>query len=170
MRLMAAQRGDTILEVLISVAVLSLVMASSFALATRSTQTNRQAAERGEAQKIAQAEMEKLKLYLSTPGAVLPTQGSYFCMNDLATGTVALSGIGLPSDPNADLTFSSPLYSNPSCKSGDFYYHFIQRGTGSDQKNTYTSSVRWPSPNGKLVNQSAMTHRVYPDLTSVIIP
>lgn len=151
------QRGDTIMEVLISVAVLSLVLTSSFALANRSTQGNRQAAERSEALKIAQAEMEKLKLYLSTPDATLPAAGSYFCMNDDASALIVFFGA-----PAQDLSSGYRPECTPTTP-GDLYYRYIQRGTGAglEEANTYTSIVRWPAVTGNGIDQSSMVHRIY---------
>ena len=86
------QRGDTILEVLISVAILSLILTTSFTLANRSSQATRQAAERGESSKFAQSEIEKLKYYLSTPNLTsMPSANSYFCLEVDAAGVAALT-------------------------------------------------------------------------------
>lgn len=170
------QRGDTILEVLISVAVLSLILTTTFALANRNSQANRQAAERGEASKIAQQEIEKLKLYLASPGITLPDQGQYFCMNETATALVDLGDSGdVPAtaiDANSDPSFQSEVYlkattSNPDCREGlnDLYYKFIQRGTGPNNT-TYTAYVRWPAATGNGVDQATIVHRINQDLLS----
>lgn len=58
-------RGDTIIEILLSIAVLSLVLSVSYGLANRSSQTTRQAQERGEAQKLAEEQLEFLRGYVS---------------------------------------------------------------------------------------------------------
>lgn len=168
------QRGDTILEVLIAVAVLSLILTTTYALANRSTQANRQAAERSEAAKIVQSEMEKLKLYVSIPGAALPPEGTYFCMKSDGKGYVPLNGTRPTPDKNADPSFSSGIY-NPGgnlCRAGvnDLYYKLMYRGTAADgTANTYTSYVRWPAITGNGVDEASMVHRLYPDLTSVIL-
>ena len=58
-------RGDTIIEILLSIAVLSLVLSVSYGLANRSSQATRQAQERSEAQKLAEEQLELLRGYFS---------------------------------------------------------------------------------------------------------
>jgi type II secretory pathway pseudopilin PulG len=172
MSLRAHQRGDTILEVLISVAVLSLILATSFTLTNRNTQATRQAAEHGEAYKLAQSEMEKLKLYLSEPDAEIPSEGQYFCMSDLADEIINLGGRSAgPSDVQTDPEFESQIYQRSECRAGDgdLYYLVVYRGEGA-QKNTYTASVRWPGVTGNGVDKVDLMHRLYPDLSSVLEP
>lgn len=65
MKLFRNTRGDTIVEVLISISVLSLILTASYALANRSSQGVRQAQERSEALKITEGLLEKLKSELS---------------------------------------------------------------------------------------------------------
>lgn len=54
-------RGDTIAEVLIAVAIVGFVLAISFRLANRSFQTSRNAQERSEALKLAEEQFERIK-------------------------------------------------------------------------------------------------------------
>lgn len=160
------------MEVLISVAVLSLILTTTFALANRNTQANRQAAERAEAFKIAQSQMEKLKLYLST-GADLPPEGEYFCMTDSALNPMKELGDDAPNpnNPNEDINFEDGVYANIGSDCGpadDLYYPIILRGgAGSPlagiDKNTYIAYVRWNAVTGNGVDQSSMVHRLYPD-------
>lgn len=91
------QRGDTIVEVLISIAVVSLVLSASYALANRSTQATRQSQERSEALKFAEEQMEKVKTYLSISGS-----------DDIISDDFCITGAGaslnvtnVASDPNA---------------------------------------------------------------------
>lgn len=58
-------RGDTIIEVLLSIAVLSMVLSISYGLANRSSQNNRQSQERAEAQKVGEEQLELLRSYVS---------------------------------------------------------------------------------------------------------
>lgn len=163
------QRGDTILEVLISVAVLSLVLSSTFALANKNSQANRQAAERGEAQKIAQSEMEKLKVYLATGGSVEPGPGDYFCMNDTATGIFRFTSPDRPPDvASDDLSFANSGFPNQCTPQGaGLYYHYIVRDSAVAQKDTYTSFVRWNAATGHGVDQVALVNKVHLDLTVI---
>lgn len=58
-------RGDTIIEVLLAIAVMSMVLSVSYGLANRSSQSNRQAQERAEAQKIGEEQLELLRGYIN---------------------------------------------------------------------------------------------------------
>ena len=58
MKLFGHQRGDTIVEVLIAVAILAFVVTSASATTTRSSSTVRASQERGEALKLAQSQVE----------------------------------------------------------------------------------------------------------------
>jgi len=73
------QRGETIVEVLISIAVVSLILTASYALANRSTQATRQSQERSEALKFAEEQLELIKAYLALNGvSSVPNTG--FCV------------------------------------------------------------------------------------------
>ncbi len=90
MKKMLNQAGDTIVEVLIAIAVISLVLGSSYAITRRSSVAIRVAQEHSEALKIAESQLEQLKsLSGNTAGnndvftrtaPATPTPGSGFCM------------------------------------------------------------------------------------------
>lgn len=58
------QAGDTIVEVLIAIAVVSLVLGGAYAIASRSLANSRQAQEHGEALQLANAQIELLSKYV----------------------------------------------------------------------------------------------------------
>lgn len=60
MKLLRHQRGDTIVEVLIAVAMLAFVVTTASAVSTNSTNTVRSSQERGEALKVAQSQVEHI--------------------------------------------------------------------------------------------------------------
>lgn len=59
-------KGDTIVEVLIAIAISGLILAGSFVSANRSSQITRTAQERGEALKIAEAQVERIRIGAAT--------------------------------------------------------------------------------------------------------
>lgn len=65
MKFFKNQKGDTIVEVLISIAILSMVLVASYALSNRNGAYIQQSQERGEAQKISERQLELLRDYLS---------------------------------------------------------------------------------------------------------
>lgn len=162
-------KGDTILEVLISVAILSLILTSSFALTNRSSIANRQAAERGEATKIAQAEVEELKYYLSIPNSTLPANGTYFCIdrsNPVVPAIVNLAGM---TSGAVETNYNSV---DNRCKSGTDlrYVSIIYRSPASANEeisNTYFAYVRWDSVSGRGADRVDLVHRIYPEAPPV---
>lgn len=158
------QRGDTILEVLLVIAVLSLVLTISMALSNRSSQGNRQAQERGEASKMAESQIEYLKSYItSTTNPALPASGSKFCMKTNGTPTATIAG-NIPSDAQQETFSAFNDAALAECKKGEFYHSYIER-----QGNTFTAHTRWTKVNGNGIDEATMVHRVYPDLVSVDI-
>ncbi len=172
MKIFKNQRGDTIMEVMISVAILSLILGASFALANRNSQANRQAEERSEAYKGTESQMELLKSFLGASStASLPAEGSKFCMKDDGSGTVSVTGLTEPVDPEQ---FQTKIESAPelsACKKGEFYYSYIQRGdtAGTDglSKDTFRVHTRWYNASGTGIDESTMVHRIYPNLGSL---
>src|SRR5262245_22324828 len=76
------QRGDTIVEVLVAIGVISLVLGAAYVMTNRSAQNTRAAQERDNALKLAESQVERLKgLAATNPSAVFsgPTP---FCIAD----------------------------------------------------------------------------------------
>lgn len=79
------QSGDTIIEVLIAMTVIGMVLGASFAIANRATLTGRAAQERTEALKLAESQLELLKVYAKDPsfnGGLF----SSFCIDQATPG------------------------------------------------------------------------------------
>ncbi len=152
-------KGDTIVEVLIVVAVLSFILVGAYALSNRSSQGTRQAQERSEGYKYTETQMELLKTFLSksTNLAALPADGSTFCMRADATPSAVITGI--PTDAQQE-TFTSFTGFN-ECRDSEFYYNYIQRSG-----DTFTAHTRWNKVNGQGIDESTMVHRIYPNLAS----
>ncbi|HYF97318.1 MAG TPA: hypothetical protein VD947_04775 [Patescibacteria group bacterium] len=121
-KLFKDRRGDTIVEVLIAVAVMSLVLAISYSLANKNSQFVRTAQERGEAQKYAEEQLERLRGYI-TPDT------------DWSTTNLCFDGTsGLPT-------------SNPaSCDVGTDKRYTLKIDVVDD--NTYTTTVSWDTVQG----------------------
>lgn len=70
-------KGETVVEVLISIAVVASVLASSYYLVTRSSKQGRAAAERSAALKTAEAKVEILRAIKAT----IPSTATSFCIS-----------------------------------------------------------------------------------------
>ncbi len=143
------------MEVLISTAVLSLILASTFTLANRASATTRTAQERGEASKIAISQLETLKAFMKFSSDNLPVEGGRFCLKEGPSGSIDKKSVSSV-DSNGVITDTGTI-----CK--DSYYNFyITRGSG-DYKDVYTSSVVWEAVSGGKYNRLDMPYRLYAD-------
>lgn len=139
------QRGETIIEVLLSIAVMSLVLAGSYTLANRSLLATRQSQERSEALKITESQIESFKYYLSTVGSSTPA-GS-FCM--LTSPSISV---------RTSLGAATALGPANGCKSGpgNRYNSYIEKSG-----NTYTATTKWYRVTGTGIDEVKIYYRLY---------
>ncbi len=134
------QHGDTIVEVLIAIAVVGSVLTGAFAISNRSLQQVQMAQEQTEAQKLASSSVEKLDgfvvdnpNYLS--GSPSPSE---FCIGINAEGKYTALNANTPD----------------TCNTGR-YLTTIEK----TNDNNFTVSVTWDGLNGNEQN-SIFTYRV----------
>jgi prepilin-type N-terminal cleavage/methylation domain-containing protein len=65
------QRGDTIVEVLISMAVISLILAAGYAITNRNVATTQDSQERSQAQQLVKQQAEQLRVLSANGGITL---------------------------------------------------------------------------------------------------
>lgn len=125
-RRFGGQRGDTIVEVLLALAVLGAVLGGAYVISNRNIITNRMSQERLEATKLAEAQLEKIKseasrenssffdsfvtrnnFCFSSPNATATSSGSSCRLN--ASGNITTE------DPSyhVNITTSPPVGSRP---------------------------------------------------------
>lgn len=164
MKLRHNHKGDTIMEVLISVAVLSLALVSSYVLASKSSVASIKAREHDEGVKVSETQFERLKSYASNPGYELPPPDSNICMNPNATSYQTLGGFSITGNINpADY---APGGSSCIQTQTGTYYTAIKRGSGVTA-NTFTVTTRWDRANGGGIEQNQLVYRIYRQETSV---
>ena len=118
------QKGDTIVEVLIAIAIVSLVLGGAFVSTRRSSTAVRTAQERGEALKFAEKQVELLKVAGATGNPPLAEATPPFCMTATAT----------------------PASADPLCAQSFYHASIISMA------NTYTVTVQWDGLNGATNN------------------
>lgn len=147
------QRGDTILEVLICIAVLGFLLAAAFSLANRNQTNARQAQERVEALQIANSQLELFKTYVDLHK--LPPN-NYFCMepNDTIAPIVPGPGIipasTIPVSPNAAATYPA------QCVQGRYSFALWSpsvSGAIQARPDVYAVTVRWQSAGSSVTNE-----------------
>lgn len=94
-----SQAGDTIVEVIIAVAVVATILVGAFITTNRSTHTVRDAEEHAEALQFLQGQVELLRAAADTSGALTGANlGTPFCFDDTlamhAAGSNACAGAG----------------------------------------------------------------------------
>jgi len=130
MSLKLKQRGDTIVEVLIATAVVSLVLTGAMAVSNNSLKQISAAQERSEAQAYAQSTVELLDGYT---GQQQPLQQSPFCLN-------IINGLITKTDEN-----------NINCIFSDRYKQLV---TYNQTDKSYTVTITWDGITG---NQETLT-------------
>ncbi len=140
------ERGDTIVEVLIAIGVISLVLAGAFVMTNRSLQGTRDAQERVNAVKLVESQVEQVK-------------------NLASTNPTAIFGAGVPASYCINSSGAVVVSTNAACKVGTngvatasqpAFQLSITRST-----NTFTVTNTWTSIRGNATNTVQMKYRAY---------
>lgn len=157
-RLRSNSRGDTIVEVLISMAIAAAVLGSAYTITNRTLANSRQAQEHSEAAKLVQAQLEQLRTLAlkSTIGAAPFQSGTAYCVdNKPASPTPGQLKQFVASPPP-----SAPANYPAECKDiGSVAYRtgFVYDSTQS----TFRVYVNWDGATGGQ-DQVSMSYKVYP--------
>lgn len=141
-RLDKNQRGDTIIEVLIVLAVLGLAIGITYATANRSILNARQAQESSKATVLLQSQIEALR-NLAPLGTTVPAKnifqldGQAYCI-DSSTNVVASTG-----NPN------------PCLLDGRYTVSILHTS------NSFVLTAKWDDVMGQGINTATMTYRIY---------
>lgn len=141
------EKGDTIVEVLISIAVVSLILGGAYATTNRSLLATRDAEERGNAIKLVESQVERLKnLAKTNPTAIFgPGTPDPFCVNN-SGGVVAAGDNGCEVNAAGNPTDIQPIYT------------LSVKRTGT---NTFTVTNQWIDTRGRTSDKLEMIYRVY---------
>lgn len=154
----ASSRGDTIIEVLVSTAVLGIVLGISYNVANRSLRTGLAASQRREAVAVAQGQIELLKkAHRNDASSAYQFQAGAFStlFQDSSSTFCAASGNNATSNP-VILKFAT---TDSRCTISN-YSISITYGTGQAKANTYAITVSWPSLNGSANQTLTMFYQL----------
>lgn len=141
------QRGDTLVEVLIAIAVVSMVLGGAYAVTNRSLLATRAAQERAIALKLAESQVERIKGIMATnPDSVMTMTGD-FCI-------AANTGLPVASTNSACLVDTD---GNPAPSSVQPAFRIVVNRSG----NTFTVTEGWEDVNGKQTDSLQLRYRVY---------
>lgn len=143
------QRGDTIVEVLIAIAVVSMILGGAYVTTNRSLLATRAAEERGNALKLAESQVEQIKGLAKTDpdrvfGATTPLP---FCISLSSGLPVAASSAACRVNAAGSPTTNQPVYNLSITRASD--------------GNTFTVTNRWASARGDTNDQVRLIYRVY---------
>ena len=137
------ERGDTIVEVLIAIAVLSLILGGAFVLTNRSLQATRTAQERLNATKLVESQIEQIKNFAATSGDQVFSAPASFCINN--SGVVKPSSdAGCHVGVDGAATSIEPIFNIAVTRSA----------------NTFTTTSTWNSVSGGK-NSALIVYKVY---------
>jgi prepilin-type N-terminal cleavage/methylation domain-containing protein len=144
-----SQRGDTLIEVLISILVVSTVLGAAYATTTRNVQIGREAQERSNALKLAEAQLEQLKAIAKTDPDLIFATGApaSLCVNNAGAvvqssdSTCQVGTSGMP-------TVTQPVFSLAATK------------TGTDS-HTILITCTWDKFGRKGTNTLELRYRLY---------
>jgi len=139
-----AQRGDTIVEVLIAITVVSMVLGGAYVTTNKSLLATRSAQEHATALKLVESQLEQIKgLAITNPNAIF-TGPSPFCVYNQTTVvsttdprcTQSAAGVATTTDPKFNLAIT---------RNG----------------NEFTVKNSWTDVTGKLTDQLSLKYRLY---------
>ncbi len=149
------ERGDTIVEVLIAIAVVSLILGGAYVTTNRSLIATRAAEERGNALKLAESQVEQLKgLAKSNPDAIFGAATPMpFCISGFTSNVVTAN-----SDPNLNNAECKLSAGGTPTSTQPVYSLSIIRGSDG---NTFTVTNQWSDASGRINDNLRLIYRVY---------
>jgi prepilin-type N-terminal cleavage/methylation domain-containing protein len=156
-----AQAGDTIIEVLIVLAILSTSFALAYSTATRGLSAARQAQEHSEALQFISSQVELLRNVDNSSPAYDVGSGS-FCMTGVNTAIHLKSGYPAPPTAAADdaARYPAACTHGPDLK-GDGQGLYRVSATYDAPTNRFKIYVRWDGPGSRGPQQESITVRQY---------
>ncbi len=153
------QRGDTIVEVMVVLAVLGLALSISYATANRGLQQSRNAQEHSQALGIINSQIELLRnVFAEQAGGSLPA-GAFCLAPPTATQTVNATtlGTGATGFKNALATdnLNTTAYPGPCTQDGRYRLSIVPR-----VGNVYDFRVRWDGISNLGRQQEELTYKV----------
>jgi Tfp pilus assembly protein PilV len=151
------QRGDTIVEVLISIAIVSMILGGAYVMTNRSLQATRGAQERSNALKVVEAQLETLKSIAGGANTNLvmgPNPPASFC---IVPTTLAVSSA--LEDENCRFDALGNAYTGNS--QPVFKITITRTAVAGGEGYTFTIKNTWDSIISKNTEQTTMSYRIY---------
>lgn len=167
MKILKQQAGDTIIEVLVVLAVLGLAIGISYATATRSLMAARQAQETSGAVEQLRAEIEALhSMYKVDTSQFATIANEYHCvMGPPGSYTISAQVTGT-GGKSPDISIASDRASYTSggnnCTANSLYYiYFVYNGNANN--GAFTVKAQWDDAAGQGIDSSTLIYNVDQD-------
>jgi len=162
-------RGDTIIEVILCIAVLGLVMAAAYVSSTHSLDVGTDAGNRNRGLGFAQQQIEQIKYTEQTNDiANIQSQtgvGTHFCIDPtsypisktvIKVSSTQFCAICTKNDGTVD-KYADPS-SSPVCPSGEESIYSIY--LSYDTQNVFTANAQWTAPNGSGIDTLTLYYKL----------
>lgn len=146
------QRGDTIVEVLICIAIVSLILAGAYVTTHRSSSGVRNSQEHAEALKLVESQLEQVRSNAASGAGDVFSAGAPFCMVDAKPVSASVTPEANKCTQGSD---GSPTTAQPA------YKLRISRAASGDGGSLFTITAIWDSVTGNGQAQESMVYRLY---------
>jgi prepilin-type N-terminal cleavage/methylation domain-containing protein len=148
------QRGDTIIEVLIAMAVISLVLGGAFATTRRSQTGVLDSQEHATALKLIESQLEQLRSNASSASPAVFSGTATFCM---AGGSVVSSSAAMPAASCVQDSSGNPAAANAE----PGYTLLVARSNSINSGYVFNVQATWDEVSGTGRGSESMTYRLY---------
>lgn len=151
-----SQRGDTIVEVMVVLAVLALALGISYATADRSLLDSRQANQNAQATALVQSQLESLRVLAPNPSTdtsgYIFNAGEDFCID--SAGNVAITSTASPSASCAFDVFGNSIATQ-------ILISYQPAADPSITGGTFNIYATWPNIDGQGYDTVTLSYRLY---------
>jgi len=164
------QKGDTIVEVMIVLAILGSALGISYATVNQSLLDTRQAQEAAQAAQIVQTQVEELRTMTDNPATIAGNSNSNYIFNNpeppfcITQATSGVFKVSLVSDATLPCNFP---FSNFSGTTSNLNYsvsiNFDKSSLSSPSiiGGTFTIKAQWPDVEGAGIDTSTIVYNLY---------
>jgi Tfp pilus assembly protein PilV len=151
-----SQRGDTIVEVLVAIAVASLILGGAYVTSQNSLSATQDSQEHADALQIAQGEVEWLRV--DSTQQSLFSQPNGFCIVDALTTSPAPAAGTVKTGSYCKVDSSGAHNTTTNL---DIYKVSISSQSNANGSVTFTVKVNWPGLQN-VTDQVQLLYRIYP--------
>lgn len=152
------QRGDTLVEVLIAITIISLILGGAYVVSNNSLRATLDSQEHNEALQLAQSQLEQVKGIVNGGGTgIFPGPGTPFCIT--TAGVPGTGGVCNFNSAGGTPITGQPVFTISICQSTTSALGAACNPTTNGT--VFTVSAKWPSAIGTQTDQEQIVYRLY---------